>query len=71
MTDIQLYTKLSSLPMHLKEEVSDFIDFLKFKTSKKTEKHKRKKRVPDKARGLIEIRDNFDDPIDGFNDYVK
>ena len=64
MTDIQLYTKLSSLPMHLKEEVSDFIDFLKFKTSKKTEKQKRENRVPDKARGLIDIKADFDDPID-------
>jgi hypothetical protein len=29
MTDLQLYTKLSGLPLNLKAEVSDFIDFLK------------------------------------------
>lgn len=68
MTDIQLYTKLSGLPYNLKMEVADFIDFLKFKSKKgKFES----KRVPGKAKGLIEMQDDFDDPIDGFNEYIK
>ena len=69
MTDIQLYTKLSGLPSNLKSEVADFIDFLMYK-SKKSES-KSKKRLPGKAKGLIKMKDNFDEPIEGFNDYLK
>lgn len=69
MTDIQLYTKLSGLPSNLKSEVADFIDFLKFK-SKKNDK-KNIKRISGKAKGLIKMKDNFDDPIEGFNEYLK
>lgn len=69
MTDIQLYTKLSGLPLELKSEVSDFIDFLKEKKFKKLEKLK--KRIPGKAKGLIKMKSNFDDPIEGFNEYMQ
>ena len=68
MTDLQLYTKLSSLPSNLKSEVSDFIDFLAYKSQNKNTS---KKRISGKAKGLIEIKDNFDDPIEGFNEYLK
>jgi hypothetical protein len=34
MTDIQLYTKISSLPIKLKNEVFNFIGFLKLKSEK-------------------------------------
>ena len=69
MTDIQLYTKLAGLPSNLKSEVSDFIDFLRFK-SKHTHK-KNIKRISGRAKGLVEMKDNFDDPIEGFNEYIK
>ena len=68
MTDIQLYTKLSGLPLNLKTEVLDFIDLLKHKSIKKT--RKRKKRLPGIAKGLIKMKSNFDDPIEGFNEYM-
>ena len=68
MTDIQLYTKLSGLPSNLKSEVADFIDFLKHK-SKDNKKNSR--RISGKAKGLIRMKDNFDDPIEGFNEYLK
>ena len=67
MTDIQLLNKLSGLPLNLKEEVSDFIDFLKHKSLNKNEASKN--RVSGKAKGMIFIKDNFDDPIDGFKEY--
>ena len=69
MTDIHLYTKLSELPSNLKSELADFIDFLKYKSKK----HDRNniKRLSGKAKGLIKMKDNFDEPIEGFNDYVK
>lgn len=68
MTDIQLYTKLSGLPLNLKNEVSDYIDFLKFKSVK--ESLKIKKRIAGQAKGLISMKDNFDDPIEGFKEYM-
>jgi|GEM_PF-854025 len=34
MTDLQLYSEISSLPSDLKQEVSDFVDFLKHKSKK-------------------------------------
>jgi len=69
MTDIQLYTKLSRLPSNLKSEVSDFIDYLVYK-SKRYSKNK-SRRIPGKAKGLIKMKENFDDPIEGFNEYLK
>jgi hypothetical protein len=68
MTDIQLYTKLSGLPSNLKSEVADFIDFLKYKSKKPDNKNS--KRISGKAKGLIKMKDNFDEPIEGFNDYL-
>lgn len=69
MTDIQLYTKLSELPSNLKSEVSDFIDFLKYKSKKHDIKNP--KRLSGKAKGLIKMNDDFDEPIEGFNNYLK
>lgn len=68
MTNIQLYTKLSGLPLSLKAEVSDFIDFLKYKSVKRSSKLR--KRISGKAKGLIKMKDNFDDPIEGFKEYM-
>ncbi len=68
MTDVQLYTKLSGLPLNLKNEVADFIDFIKFKSTK--ESMKIKKRVAGQAKGLISMKGYFDDPIEGFNEYM-
>jgi hypothetical protein len=68
MTDVQLYTKLSGLPLNLKNEVSDYIDFIKFKSVR--ESLKIKKRIAGQAKGLISMKDNFDDPIEGFKEYM-
>jgi hypothetical protein len=65
MTVLKLYTKLFWLPQHQKAEVSKFIDSLKPKSLTKTTK-----RVAGKAKGLIEIKDGFDDPIPGFEAYI-
>ncbi|NEN24514.1 DUF2281 domain-containing protein [Cryomorpha ignava] len=69
MTDIQLYAKLAELPSSLKAEVSDFIDYLKFRSKKKDKQNS--KRIAGKAKGLIAMKDNFDDPIEGFDPYLK
>ncbi len=65
MTDVQLYTKISSLPLNLKIEVADFI---KHKSDK--EVMRVKKRVAGQAKGLISMNDNFEDPIEGFKEYM-
>ena len=69
MTDIQLYTKLSGLPSNLKMEVADFIDFLKF--NYQNIENQNIKWSAGKAKGLVNMKDNFDDPIEGFNEYLK
>jgi hypothetical protein len=65
MTDTQLYQELSALPDSLKQEVADFITFLK----QKAQPAESKKRPLGLAKGKIVIKDNFDDPIAGFEAY--
>ena len=67
MTDIQLFTKLTSLPEHLKREVEDFIDFLKIKS--RIPIPKKQQRVLGLAKGMIIMTDDFDAPLDDFKDY--
>jgi hypothetical protein len=68
MTDIQLYTKLSLLPLNLKKEAEDFIDFLKQKAKKEPSAvHIRKAGL---AKDLIRMKDNFEEPIEGFEPYI-
>lgn len=67
MTELSIHTKLDKLPKNLKKEVSDFIDFLTKKSSKKREKI-----TPEfgSARDKIKILPGFDDPIDDFKEYM-
>ncbi len=66
MTDAQIYKELSSLPDSLKQEAADFISFLKQKVQPKDNK----KRQLGLAKGKIVIKENFDDPIPGFEEYL-
>jgi hypothetical protein len=68
MTDLQLYNKIAGLPVHLKDEAADFIDFLNQRTKQRT--NKPNKRTAGLAKGLIAMKDNFDDPIEVFNEYM-
>lgn len=61
MSDLQLYTQIASLPADLKQEVADFVAFLKQKTKSKS---KSKARKPGVAKGLIEMSPDFDSPIE-------
>lgn len=69
MTDIQLYTKISSLPENLKSEVIDFIDFLKSKP-KNSKSTTQKKRIFGYAKDSIIIKPSFDEPLDDFKEYM-
>jgi hypothetical protein len=67
MNSLSIYTKLETLPQDLKQEVSDFIDFLLQKRLTK-----KKKAIPQfgSAKGKIKMAPDFDAPIDDFKEYM-
>ncbi|RDV14293.1 DUF2281 domain-containing protein [Pontibacter diazotrophicus] len=68
MADIDIYMKLATLPDDMKKEVGDFVDFLKSKA-----KAKRKVEVQRKAglaKGLIKMKEDFDEPLNDFEEYL-
>ena len=67
MTNIELYTEISTLPASLKQEVKDFVEFLK---TKKKSKSKIKERKFGCSKGLFKMHDDFDKPLDDFKDYM-
>jgi hypothetical protein len=67
MTDILIYSKISTLPPNLKREVSDFIDFLQSKNNKSLSK---RKRVFGYAKDSITLKPGFDDPLEDFKEYM-
>lgn len=67
MTDLRLYTELSTLPDDLKKEIQDFIEFLKTKARKQKQI---KKREFGAAKGFFKMHDNFDEPLEDFKDYM-
>ncbi len=66
MNDLEIYAKLVELPEELKKQANDFVEFLKTKMKDKEETKKRKSGL---AKGLIEMSDDFDEPLDDFKDY--
>jgi hypothetical protein len=50
-----------------KKKVLDLIEKLK---SEKNIKKKKKDRIPGLLKGKIHMKDNFDDPIEAFKDYM-
>jgi len=67
MSDLQLYTEIASLPENLKQEVSDFIEFLKIKYETKP---KITERQYGYAKGFFTMSADFDEPLDDFKDYM-
>lgn len=67
MSNLELYHKLSTLPEDMKNEVADFIDFLKEKKKKESGK---KKPVFGSAKGLFKMMPGFDDPLEDFKPYM-
>lgn len=67
MDNITLYTKLNSLPLNLKKEVLDFIDFILSKN-----KNKNKNKIPmfGSGKGMFVVKPDFDDPIEDFKEYM-
>ena len=68
MTDLQLYTELSTLPPDLKKEVQDFVEFLKTKAKKQNSLKQRKFGA---AKGFFKMHDDFDTPLEDFKEYME
>jgi hypothetical protein len=67
MTNTSLKFEINSLPKTLRDEVADFVEFLKKKSKTKS---KLKTREFGYAKGKIKLSDDFDEPLDEFNNYV-
>ncbi|MBC7694120.1 MAG: DUF2281 domain-containing protein [Burkholderiales bacterium] len=67
MTTTALQIEINSLPINLRQEVADFVEFLK---TKKVINSKLKKREFGYAKGKIELAKDFDKPLDMFKDYI-
>ena len=71
MNTKELEHKYNALPDKAKKEVQDFIDFLVNKYGvKKSTNTKSKKSNYGSAAGLIEMSDDFDEPLEDFKDYM-
>lgn len=68
MENLSLYTKINSLPENLKEEVRDFVEFLKTKADK--QKGEKGMRQFGQLKGKIFLSQDFDAPINDFNEYM-
>jgi hypothetical protein len=67
MTNVQLYTEISSLPDDLKQEVSNFITSLKKKSKAGNGIKERKFGY---AKDLFKVSDDYDEPLDDFKEYI-
>lgn len=68
MDNIILYSKLASLPDHLKSEVSDFIEFVALKAKKAEGK---RKPTFGSGKGMFVIKPDFDEPLEDFKEYMQ
>ena len=68
MSDLRVLTLFNSLPSDLQKEAADFIEFLKEKSQKRNRSKERKSGL---AKGLIEMKPDFDEPLDDFQDYME
>ncbi len=71
MDNTLLYSKLSALPEHLKVEVSNFIDHLssQYKANQTTSNHP--KPQFGSGKGMFVMHDDFDEPLEDFDEYMN
>jgi len=67
MTNYSLNIEIKSLPKALREEMADFVAFLKAKTKSKKQL---KQREFGFAKGKIKLSKDFDEPLDIFKEYI-
>lgn len=71
MDNIFLYSKLSTLPENMKAEVADFIDFLISKAKKEKVIKEMPKPKFGSGKGLFKMSNDFDEPLEDFNEYMS
>lgn len=69
MTNTALFTRISSLPKSIQDEVNDFAEFLIQKKHKPSLKNIHPK--AECMQGIFKMRADFNEPLDDFNDYMK
>lgn len=67
MNEADLINKLATLPPNLKEEISDYVDFL---ISKHLGNSTKKPLTFGMMKGTFEIADDFDEPLEDFKEYM-
>ena len=67
MTNTSLRMEINTMPKALRDEVSDFVAFLKKKSKPKA---KLKAREYGFAKGKIKLSADFDEPLDEFKNYM-
>ena len=73
MTEQTLIQEINTLPESLKLEVLHFIQFLKQKQNETTEpeiKRKKRERKFGSAKGMFEMTEAFDEPLEDFAEYM-
>ncbi len=73
MTSLSLYTKLENLSPELKKEAKRFIEKLLDSQKKEKNGHKKstlKKRAFGSLQNKIHLSEDFDAPLDEFNEYM-
>ncbi len=71
MDNVILYSKLASLPEHMKAEVSAFIDSLLKKEMKGEENAAILKPKFGSAKGMFKMHEDFDEPLEDFKEYMN
>lgn len=71
MDNISLYTKLANLPENKKLEVSAFIDTLVTKVNEEKKAVKLMQPKFGSAKGMFKMRNDFDEPLDDFKEYMQ
>lgn len=72
MDNTLLYNKLAALPENIKNEVSDFIDFmLSNSKNKKPVGADKPKPKFGSGKGVFTIKPDFDEPLQDFKEYMQ
>lgn len=67
MDTSHVFAKIASLPTSSIKEVENFVDLLLTKSKSDKVKH----RTPGLAKGLVRINEDFDEPLDDFEEYME
>ncbi len=70
MIALKIYNKAAKLPLELQRQVLELVEKLEAKTIAKKKPEKPKQRPLGIGKGWGKMKDNFDDPIPGMEEYM-